>query len=59
MGLDLCQQAVAAAAAGLQQELAGCPDAAGAVELVADNFFSYVHSSGTQFDVGYDYTFLW
>eukprot|EP00878_Enallax_costatus_P022107 GHUV01023442.1.p1 GENE.GHUV01023442.1~~GHUV01023442.1.p1 ORF type:complete len:180 (+),score=39.00 GHUV01023442.1:431-970(+) len=58
VGLDLCTEAVAVAAGERDKELAQHPEAAARAEFVAGNFFEYQHTSGQQFDVGYDYTFL-
>lgn len=59
VGLDLSPEAVAAAAAERDSQLAHSPEVAARVELVAGSFFEYVHASGRPFDVGFDYTFLW
>lgn len=61
VGLDICPVAIAAAQAELDTELAGHPHAAAvasACQFLVEDFFSYRHHSGQQFDVGYDYTFL-
>lgn len=59
VGLDLSSEAVAVAASVRDKELQQHPEAAAHAEFVAGNFFEYVHTSGQQFDIGYDYTFLW
>lgn len=60
VGLDLSPEAIAAAKAEQQQQLADNPTASAAAHLVAGDFFK--HSSSPEFkgpfDVGYDYTFL-
>uniref|UniRef100_A0A383VW04 Methyltransferase domain-containing protein n=1 Tax=Tetradesmus obliquus TaxID=3088 RepID=A0A383VW04_TETOB len=58
VGLDLSPEAVAAAAAERDSQLAHSPEVAARAELVAGSFFEYVHASGRPFDVGFDYTFL-
>uniref|UniRef100_A0A383W5P7 Uncharacterized protein n=1 Tax=Tetradesmus obliquus TaxID=3088 RepID=A0A383W5P7_TETOB len=61
VGLDICPDAIAAANKQCDEQLAGHPDAAkvsAATELAVADFFSYCHSSGQLFNVGYDYTFL-
>ncbi|KAF6261892.1 S-adenosyl-L-methionine-dependent methyltransferase [Scenedesmus sp. NREL 46B-D3] len=61
VGLDICPDAIAAANSQRDEQLAGHPNAAqaaAATELSVGDFFSYNHSSGQLFDVGYDYTFL-
>lgn len=60
-GLDLSPEAVAAAKAAQQSELADNPAASAAVHLVAGDFFNHSRSGADYkgpFDVGYDYTFL-
>jgi hypothetical protein len=59
VGLDLSENAVAAAAAERDSQLADSPKAAARAELTAGNFFEFVHESGQLFDLGFDYTFLW
>lgn len=59
VGLDLSEEAVAEAEAEKTRVLLQHPEAAARSELVSGNFFKYQHQSGQQFDVGYDYTFLW
>jgi hypothetical protein len=59
VGLDLSENAVAAAAAERDSQLAHSPEAVARAELTAGNFFEFVHESGQLFDLGFDYTFLW
>lgn len=58
VGLDICPLAIAAAEAERDKQLAGHTAAAAATQMVVGDFFSYEHSDGLKFDVGYDYTFL-
>eukprot|EP00775_Hariotina_reticulata_P004714 gene4714-4964_t len=58
VGLDLCPEAIAAAALERELQLTHVADASARSELVADNFVTYQHPSGESFDIGYDYTFL-
>lgn len=59
VGLDLSQEAVTEAGAERDRVLSQHLEAAARAEVAAANFFTYQHSSGQRFDIGYDYTFLW